>query len=383
MVSVKRPKTQVEKEHVKNEKIKKAKTSELKKTIQKSTSPSPSINKVIDKTTPTIKRMKKSHFKMPSKVITDDLVSACLVALEKLTTHYDKKNAIFGDETQIFMEIRCIKIPNTRANARFFLPHTTVSTTGEVCLVTPDLKKGRKIDHEPTVEHWEDLLRAAGVKSVKTVLPMRQLRVEYDQYELKRRLMTQHDFIMVDNRILNHVSHILGKMFFKKPNMLIPVKINEKKDLKKNIDIGLRTVTLRIAEGQTSMVVVGHTAMPPSHIKENILALVKQLKDKFPGGEQNIRSLSIKLPLSLSLPLYLTLRPANSVAAPRIKQNRPKSSVIYEDELTTEPGSIVQVAPDGTVNLKKLNTSKPSKEESELDNEEAENEDILSSDDDN
>lgn len=137
---------------------------------------------------------------------------------------------------------------------------------------------------------------------------MRQLRVEYDQFELKRRLLTQHDLIMVDTRILNHVSHLLGKMFFKKHNMLIPVKINEKKNLKENIDVGVRTVMLRLNEGQTSTVLVGHTAMPQNHIKENILALIKQLKEKFPGGEQNIRSLSIKLPLSLSLPLYLSLR---------------------------------------------------------------------------
>lgn len=142
---------------------------------------------------------------------------------------------------------------------------------------------------------------------VKTVLPMRQLRVEYDQFELKRRLLTQHDFIMVDTRVLGHVSHILGKKFFKKHNMLIPVQINEKKDLKKNIDIGIRTVMLRISEGPTSTVLVGHTAMQKSHIKENILAVVQLLKERFPGGEANIRSLSIKLPLSLSLPLYLTL----------------------------------------------------------------------------
>lgn len=143
---------------------------------------------------------------------------------------------------------------------------------------------------------------------VKTVLPMRQLRVEYDQFELKRRLLTQHDLIMVDTRILNHVSHLLGKMFFKKHNMLIPVKINEKKDLKKNIDIGERTVMLRLNEGHTASILVGHTLMPQSHVKNNILTLVKKLKQRFPGGEANIRSLSIKLPLSLSLPLYLTLR---------------------------------------------------------------------------
>lgn len=143
---------------------------------------------------------------------------------------------------------------------------------------------------------------------VKTVLPVRQLRVEYDQFELKRRLLTQHDFIMVDTRVLNHVSHLLGKMFFKKHNMLIPVRIDEEKNLKKSIELGLRTAILRLSEGETSAITIGHTAMPQEKLKENVLALVEQLKTKFPGGEANIRSISLKLPLSISLPLYLTLR---------------------------------------------------------------------------
>lgn len=136
---------------------------------------------------------------------------------------------------------------------------------------------------------------------------MRQLRVEYDQFELKRRLLTQHDFIMVDTRVLSHVSHILGKMFFKKHNMLIPLRLNEK-DLKKSIDVGLRTVMLRLNEGPTSSILVGHTGMSRQKLKDNLLSLVQQLRDKYPGGEANIRSIAIKLPLSLALPIYVTLR---------------------------------------------------------------------------
>lgn len=136
---------------------------------------------------------------------------------------------------------------------------------------------------------------------------MRQLRVEYDQFELKRRLLTQHDFIMVDSRVLNHVSHILGKMFFKKHNMLIPVRVKENEKLKNSIDVGLRTAMLRLNVGETSTILVGHTGMSKKDIQENVLALVKQLKEKFPGGEANIRSIALKLPLSLSVPLYVTL----------------------------------------------------------------------------
>lgn len=142
---------------------------------------------------------------------------------------------------------------------------------------------------------------------VKTVLPLRQLKVEYDQFELKRRLLTQHDFIMVDTRVLNHASHLLGKMFFKKHNMLIPIKLNEKGNIKRDISIGLRTVMLRLNEGHTSTILVGHSGMLLTDLQENIISLINQFKTRYPGGEGNIRSISLKLPLSLSLPLYLTL----------------------------------------------------------------------------
>lgn len=145
---------------------------------------------------------------------------------------------------------------------------------------------------------------------------MRQLKVEYDQYELKRRLLTQHDFIMVDTRVLSHVSHILGKMFFKKHNMLIPVRIKNEADLKKDISTGLRTAMLRVSEGHTSTLLIGHTGMPQEKLRENVLSLIQQIQSKYPGGEANIRSISIKLPLSTSLPLYITLSKYKTIIQP-------------------------------------------------------------------
>ncbi|CAH2037545.1 unnamed protein product, partial [Iphiclides podalirius] len=250
-------------------------------------------------------------------------------------------------------KIRCLKIPSCKGNIKFTLPHSTVPSTGEICLITPDLKKGKKIDHEPTIDHWQELLKEAGVKEIKTVLPLRQLKVEYDQFELKRRLLTQHDFIMVDTRILNHASHLLGKMFFKKHNMLIPIKLNEKRNIKQSIDIGLRTAMLRFNEGHISTILVGHSNMPLKDLQENIVSLINQFKTRYPGGEANIRAINLKLPLSLSLPLYLTLRSSNTVGHQKLTHQKPKNFTVLEGELSTIPDSTVTVAPDGTVHLKR------------------------------
>ncbi|XP_022830813.1 ribosomal L1 domain-containing protein 1-like [Spodoptera litura] len=372
MVSVK-PKVPLKAKNKKDKKPvkieKQNKKAKPQKPQPKLTPPSPKETKIVKQVKEEIKKedvqKKKTKYVMPSASITDDLVNSCLSALLDVIVPNDRqKNKIFEDEKPIFAEIHCMKIQNTKGNIRFVLPHSTVASTGEVCLVTPDIKKGRKHDHEPTIDRWEEILRKEGVTGVKTILPVRQLKVEYDQFELKRRLLTQHDFIMVDTRVLNHVSHILGKMFFKKHNMLVPVRINEEKNLKKSIDLGLRTAILRLSEGETSTITIGHTAMPKEKLKENIIALVHQLQTKFPGGEANIRAISLKLPLSVSLPLYLTLRPSSTIKPPKLTQKRPKHYTVLEDELSTMPGKAVRVAPDGTVKLKNLKTTpKASKKE--------------------
>lgn len=385
MVSVK-PKVPLKAKNKKDNKPvkieKQNKKAKPQKPKPKLTPPSPKETKIVKQVKEEIKKedasKKKAKYVMPTASITDDLVNSCLTALLDVIVPNDRqKNKIFEDEKPIFAEIHSMKIQNTKGNVRFVLPHSTVASTGEVCLVTPDIKKGRKHDHEPTIDRWEEILRKEGVTGVKTVLPVRQLKVEYDQFELKRRLLTQHDFIMVDTRVLNHVSHILGKMFFKKHNMLVPVRINEEKNLKKSIDIGLRTAILRLSEGETSTITIGHTAMSKEKLKENIIALVHQLQTKFPGGEANIRAISLKLPLSVSLPLYLTLRPSSTVKPPRLTQKRPKHYTVLEDELSTMPGKVVRVAPDGTVKLKNLKQApKASKNkkvvEREVDDEEEE-----------
>lgn len=369
------------KTNIKSVEINKSKLNKKKQKLKVLPQVAEEVKQTKKEVTNEVAAVKRTKYVMPSQAITDNLVNSCLNSLLNVITAQDKqKKAIFDDEKPIFAEIHCIKIQNTRGNLQFQLPHSTISSTGEVCLITPDVKKGRKHDHEPTIDRWEEILRKAGVTEIKTILPMRQLRVEYDQYELKRRLLTQHDFIMVDTRVLNHVSHLLGKMFFKKHNMLIPVRINEDNDIKKSINVGLHTVVMRLGEGETGTVNIGHTAMLQEKIKDNILALVQQLKTKYPGGEINIRAINIKLPLSVSLPLYLTLRSSNTVKPPKLTQKRPKHYSVLEDELSTMPGRQVKVAPDGTVKLKKQKKNPTTRKitEAKLEMEEENDEDVTS-----
>jgi len=48
------------------------------------------------------------------------------------------------------------------------------------------------------------------------VMPLRQVRVEYDQYELRRRLVSQFDLFLSDGRIAGQMLHLLGREVYRK-----------------------------------------------------------------------------------------------------------------------------------------------------------------------
>lgn len=104
MVAVTKPLVkQVKKQNLKNK----------KKKAQKITIQAPIVDKTVEKQT-----TKLVKYKLPSKIINENIITQCLNALEKLNTLQDKKNVIFGDESQIFLEIRSIKLLNTTGNLK-------------------------------------------------------------------------------------------------------------------------------------------------------------------------------------------------------------------------------------------------------------------------
>ena len=63
------------------------------------------------------------------------------------------------------------------------------------------------------------------------VISLRELKVEYKQYEAKIQLSNKFDLFLADDRIIRMVPQFLGKSFYKKKK--IPLQINLKaKDLK-------------------------------------------------------------------------------------------------------------------------------------------------------
>ena len=96
------------------------------------------------------------------------------------------------------------------------LPHCCVPEPRDVCLIVKDLEKGIKVDHEPTVNHFKDMLSEKGIDCVTQVISLRELKVEYKPFEAKRSLSQKFDIFLIDDRIIRMVPKFLGKSFYSK-----------------------------------------------------------------------------------------------------------------------------------------------------------------------
>ncbi|XP_071878569.1 ribosomal L1 domain-containing protein 1 [Bombus fervidus] len=280
-------------------------------------------------------------------------ISQCISVINHLTEEQLKNNnALFDDESQsIFMQITCIRVPKTpRRCIRILLPYSIVSSNDEIALFVGDLQRGRRKDYEPTIEYYEDLLRKHNCTRIKAIIPMNQVKTEYDQYELKRKLVGSYDHFLVDGKIAGHLSHLLGREFYKKRKLPTSIRTHSK-DLKHEIDYALRKTVMQIhSYGDTHIIQIGHTSMKKEEVIENILATCSYLSKNYPGGWANIRSIRIKTSSSLGLPIYTTLKNKCLVRVPIVQPKRPKAYRNVSGELSTAPGIVrVTVTPEGNI----------------------------------
>lgn len=187
------------------------------------------------------------------------------------------------------------------------LPHSMINSTDDVAIFVADLVAGRKQDFEKTVEHWEEKFREKGVTGIKQIIPMNQVKTEYGQFEMKKKLAMSFDHFLVDGRICGHLSHLLGSSFFKRRNHPTPVHI-ERADLKREIDIALRKTCMTIHSfGDSHSVQIGTISMKSPKLADNVWATCTSLAAEYPGGWANVRAVHIKTSISPSIPIYMNL----------------------------------------------------------------------------
>ncbi|XP_001603368.1 ribosomal L1 domain-containing protein CG13096 [Nasonia vitripennis] len=286
-----------------------------------------------------------------------EVVNFVKALIKVIETEQQKKKTLFDSEKPpILMNVNCFKVPKVPLHQhRIKLPHSMISSTDDIAIFVKDLKRGRKRDPEDTVRHYEDIFQQHGITQIKAIIPINQVKTEYRQFEMRRRLFNSYDHFLVDGRISGHIAHLLGKQFREKRKLPTSIPM-ERKNLKEVIDSSLKKTCIQIhGHGDSSIIQIGTCSMKVEHIADNILAVVEDLSKNFPGGWENIRSLRIKAPLSLAIPIYVSLKSRNEVEVPVLTPKRPKAYHEVEGELSTYTSNVkVHVAPDGSVRVEKL-----------------------------
>merc|ERR1711953_1449876 len=160
-----------------------------------------------------------------------------------------------------------------------------------------------------------------------------------------------YDHFLVDARIIRLVPKFLGKPFYKRKKFPVQVKLDSK-DLSKEVDRALKVSCLALTQtGTSSCVTIGLTSMPEGQLCSNLVAAVRLLETKYPGGWANIRALHL-LSGTDSLPFYVTLRATKEVGL--VRGLKRKNKGLVTDELSTVVGATVTVTPTGGVKVKRV-----------------------------
>ncbi|XP_078691799.1 uncharacterized protein LOC144922094 isoform X2 [Branchiostoma floridae x Branchiostoma belcheri] len=244
----------------------------------------------------------------------DDQVAKAAKALvtfhEERGTKKKGKKDLLDDEAAmpVFMQFSVKRIPKDK-NQKYLikLPHI-IQKPREVCLITRDRKN---LEPElPTSElYYRDLLKKKGVTCVNEVISYNKLSKEYKQYESKLRLLKSFDLFLSDRAVTRLLPSHLGKHFYAAKKFPIDVNL-EKKNLKEEFQRVMGSTRCTITgHGSCSSVMVGSTSMTAEQVKENVLAVAKELGNKIEFGWSNMKSVSIKSQKSPALPVYVNMEP--------------------------------------------------------------------------
>lgn len=215
------------------------------------------------------------------------------------------ENQLFNDNIELLLQVTCHKVPRGPSRIiRIPLENPLLTPDDEVCLIVPELKGVKNIEHEKHIEHYENLLQTKGVENIKKIMTFHQFRTEYETFEQKLRLVDLYSVFLVDGRISGKVVKKCGKIFYKKRKVPTSVKLQATK-LKEHIDKALSKAFFFLHQkGDSYCVQFGHDKMEVQDLVDNVFAVIECLNKEFPGGFENIKGLHVSSTKTTSIPIY-------------------------------------------------------------------------------
>ncbi|GFZ09142.1 ribosomal protein L1p/L10e family [Actinidia rufa] len=190
-----------------------------------------------------------------------------------------KPQLLDQDDDFIYLVLTLNKIPPTsRTNAhKIPSPHSLHNDgVSELCLIIDDRPKSPKL----TSDAAKAKIRAENIPITK-VLKLSKLKSDYKPFEAKRKLCDSYDMFFVDKRVVHLLPKLVGKQFFKKSKIPMPVDLTHK-NWKEQIEKASTSALLYLRTGTCSVVRVGKASMERGEIVENVVAAVDGVVDVVP-----------------------------------------------------------------------------------------------------
>lgn len=241
------------------------------------------------------------------KINEKELATSVDIIKELVAKSDNSKTSLLKDSSSIFVQIVFKKIPNIKDNKHIKvpLPHRLVEDNAEVCLFTKDLDKSSR-EHEDSEEYFRDFLKEKNISDeITAIIPLKQIKLEYQTFEAKRHLSTLYDIFLADSRIFRLLPAIIGKAFYVRNKF--PISLNlEAKNLKKELDKALSFTFCELhGRGQNVSIPVGSTLMKSTQVAQNINTVLEVMSNETPGGSNNFRMINLISSNCPSLPLHV------------------------------------------------------------------------------
>ncbi|KAK3294216.1 ribosomal protein L1p/L10e family-domain-containing protein [Chaetomium fimeti] len=200
-----------------------------------------------------------------------------------------------------------------------------------VCLITADPQRWYK---NAVADEFPEDLRA----KIGRVIDISHLRAKFKAYEAQRKLFSEHDVFLADDRIINRLPKALGKTFYKtttkRPIPVVLMAPREKVDGKRvaapkgkkpkrdpteninarpipeivnEVQKAIGAAHVHLSPSTNTAIKVGYANWEPEKIAANVDTAARELVERFvPQKWQNVRNFYVKGPETAALPIYQT-----------------------------------------------------------------------------
>lgn len=233
----------------------------------------------------------------------EQVQKAVAALLKYVVSQKEGSKDLLEDEEYIYLNIALKKTPQPPKNPSPILlplPHPIYDVeNAEVCLFVKDHKgeghKGAKLR-----------VKQEKIAGVAKVIGLSKLKGKYEPFEAKRQLCNSYDLFVADDRVVPSLPKLIGKSFFKKKKVPIPVNL-QARDWSAQIQKALSGTYLNKNGGNCLSIRVGKSSMSQEDCAENIVATVVSALEHIPKKWLNVQALHLKSVNSVALPIYQTL----------------------------------------------------------------------------